>query len=125
MSLVRPGASSRTPISWTIQRRLALDRRFEPGLNQICTVEDVTDVEVTPAGILHLAERTLFGEGSRRAFVGPPGAMKLFGLIRMFEVLTLNHPDVLRVQFDHLPAALKWIGVPTPEEPTLTSDSSA
>ena len=97
------------------QRRLAQDERFQPDLNQIFSFEDVTVVEVTPAGIQTLAERTLFGVGSRRAFVVQPGAMKMFGLMRMFEMLTAEHPDKLRVQFDHLSTALQWIGVPTPD----------
>jgi len=94
------------------QRRLGDDQRFEPSLNQIFSFEDVTEVEVTPAGIQILAERTLFGAGSRRALVVHPGAMKLFGLMRMFEILTSKHPDRLRVQFDHVKQALEWIGVP-------------
>ncbi|MDP1891938.1 MAG: hypothetical protein Q8K55_13675 [Gemmatimonadaceae bacterium] len=98
------------------QRRLAKDLRFQPDFNQIFSFEDVTVVEVTPAGIQTLAERTLFGAGSRRAFVVQPGAMKMFGLMRMFEILTAEHPDKLRVQFDHLAMALEWIGVPTPDK---------
>jgi hypothetical protein len=95
------------------QRRLGQDQRFEPSLNQIFNFEDVTDVEVTPMGIRTLAERTLFGEGARRAFVVHPGALKMFGLMRMFEALTSEHPDKLRVQFDHVQKALQWIGTPS------------
>jgi len=93
------------------QRRLGQDQRFESSLNQIFNFEDVTDVQVTPMGIRTLAERTLFREGSRRAFVVHPGAMKMFGLMRMFETLTSEHPDKLRVQFDHMQKALQWIGM--------------
>ena len=97
------------------QARLARDPRFSPGLNQVFDFEDVTVVEVTPTGIQLLAERTLFGEGARQAFVVHPGAMKMFGLMRMFEVLTAEHPDKLRVQFDHMQKALLWIGITTTE----------
>lgn len=96
------------------QQRLANDQRFVPGLGQIFDFEDVTDVEVTPGGIRLLAERTLFGLGARRAFVLHPGATKLFGLMRMFETLTAEHPDKLRVQFDHMQKAMDWIGAPEP-----------
>jgi hypothetical protein len=44
-----------------------------------------------------------------------PGAVKLFGLMRMFEALTANHPDKLRVQFDHMQKALQWIGIASTE----------
>ena len=43
------------------QRRLGQDERFEPGLSQIFDFEDVTDVEVTPAGIQMLAQRRSCG----------------------------------------------------------------
>jgi hypothetical protein len=94
------------------QRRLGQDPQFEPSLNQIFDFLGVTVVEVTPMGIRTLAERTLFGAGARRAFVVHPGAMAMFGLMRMFEILTSEHPDELRVQFDHVKKAQQWIGIP-------------
>lgn len=97
------------------QRRLGQDPQFEPSLNQIFVFEDVTAVEVTAAGIRALAERTLFGAGARRAFIVHPGAMAMFGLLRMFEILTSDHPDELRVTFDHVKIAQQWLGIPDAE----------
>jgi hypothetical protein len=93
------------------QRRLGSDERFDPAFHQIFDFQDVTAVELTAAGIFTLAERTLFGAGARRAFVIHPGAMTVFGLMRMFEMLTADHPDSMRVQFDHMQTALHWVGV--------------
>ena len=94
------------------QRRLGQDPQFKPGLSQLFDFREVTDVEVTAAGIQILADRTIFGAGARRAFIVHPGAMAMFGVMRMFQTLISDHPDELRVQFDHINKARQWIGVP-------------
>ena len=94
------------------QRRLGQDPEFEPSLHQLFDFEDVTDVKVTALGIRVLAQRTLFGAGARRAFTVSPGAMAMYGLMRMFQILTSEHPDELRVHFDHINGARRWLGIP-------------
>lgn len=93
------------------QRRLGQDPQFKPGLSQIFDFREVADVEVTAAGIQILADRTIFGNGARRAFIVQPGAMAMFGVMRMFQTLISDHPDELRVQFDHINKARQWIGL--------------
>lgn len=93
------------------QRRVRDDPDFRPGLNQLFDFYDVSEVAVTPAGIRTLAERNPFGDGARRAFTVRPGALAMFGLLRMFELLTSEHPDELRVQFDDVRMARQWLGL--------------
>ena len=73
-------------------------------------------VKVTAAGIQILADRTIFGDGARRAFIVHPGAMAMFGVMPMFQTLISDHLDELRVQFDHINKARQWIGVPEADE---------
>lgn len=94
------------------QRRLGQDPEFEPGLNQLFDFHEVTDVEVSAAGVRTLAERNLFRAGSRRAFTVRPGEMAIYGLMRMFQILTTEYPDELRVQFNDVRKAQEWLGVP-------------
>ncbi len=94
------------------QRRLGQDPEFEPRLNQLFDFREVTDVKVTSNGIRVLAERDLFHADARRAFIIHPGALLMFGLMRMFENLTTEYPDELRVQFDHIQQAREWLGLP-------------
>ncbi len=94
------------------QRRLGADPAFKPGFNQLFNFSDVTLVELTAEGIRTLAERNLFRAGARRAFLVHPGALTMFGLLRMFEILTSQYPDELRVEFNHVDAAREWLGLP-------------
>ncbi len=94
------------------QRRLRQDPKFKPSLSQIFDFQEVTAVEITAAGVQTLADRTIFGAGARRAFIVHPGAMVMFGVMRMFQTLLSDHPDELRVQFDHINKARQWIGIP-------------
>ena len=94
------------------QRQLSEDPLFAPDMNQIFDFQDVEKVELTSAGIRNLASRNPFGAGAKRAFVVRPGAMAMFGLMRMFQILTDQHPDKLRVQFDDMKEARSWLGLP-------------
>lgn len=93
------------------QRQLRSDPAFQPDLNQLFDFRDVTDVEVTAAGIHSLAERNPFGSGARRAFVVASQAM--YGMMRMFQILTDTHPDELRVLFQDLGSANAWLRLPS------------
>ncbi len=94
------------------QRQINEDALFEPDMNQIFDFQDVKQVELTSQGIRHLANRNPFGAGARRAFVVKPGALAMFGMMRMFEILTDEYPDELRVQFDDVKEARSWLGLP-------------
>ena len=93
------------------QRRLREDPDFRPDLNQLFDFQTVTDLQVTAAGIRILAERNPFGAGARRAFV--VASQVMYGMLRMFQILTDDHPDELRVQFSDLEAARAWLGLPS------------
>lgn len=94
------------------QRRLLEDPRFDSSLNQLFDFLEVDDVQVTSSGIRVLADRSPFREGSRRAFSIKPGAAAMYGLMRMFQILTSDYPDELRVQFNDLAKARVWLGMP-------------
>lgn len=94
------------------QRRLGQDPEFDPSLNQLFDFHEVTVVEVTGIGIRTLAERNLFRAGACRAFTVRPGAVALFGLMRMFQILTSEYPDELRVHFGDVREAQQWLGIP-------------
>jgi len=94
------------------QRRLRVDTSFHPALNQLFDFYDVTAVEVSGLGIRTLADRNPFGAGARRAFVVRRESLALYGLLRMFQALTSEHPDELRVQFEDVSQAQCWLGIP-------------
>lgn len=96
------------------QKRMASDPRFSPAMNQLFDFQEVTMVELTTEAIMMLAGRNLFGAGSKRAFVVSPGAMDMYGMMRMFEILTDDYPDELRLQFNNLKEARCWLGLPEP-----------
>ena len=94
------------------QRLITNDPAFTPDLHQLFDFTEVTRVALTSAGIQLLASRDPFGVGAKRAFIVTPGAMAMFGMLRMFEILTNEHLDELRVQFDHVGKARLWLGLP-------------
>ncbi len=94
------------------QRQITEHARFAPDMNQMFDFQDVEAVNVTSDGIRHLANRNPFGAGAKRAFVVSPGAMAVFGMMRMFATLTDEQPDELRVQFDDEARARSWLGLP-------------
>lgn len=93
------------------QTRLKSEAGFTPSLNQLFDFRDVTSVEVTSLGIRTLADRNPFGDQSKRAFVVNDGNLAMFGMLRMFQILTDEYPDELRVQYDHIEAARQWLGL--------------
>ena len=96
------------------QRRITNDPAFTPDLHQLFDLREVKKMALTTAGFQLLASRDPFGAGSRRAFVVAPGAMGLFGMMRIFQIMIDEHPDELRVQFDHIGKARSWLGLPEP-----------
>lgn len=94
------------------QRLIKNDPAFSPEFNQLFDFMEVTQVSLTSEGIQLLASRAVFGMGAKRAFVITPGAMAVFGMMRMFQILTDDYADELRVQFDHIDEARSWLGMP-------------
>lgn len=68
---------------------------FDPGFSQFFDFTKVTKVELSTEAIHRLAERNLFGLGSKRAFVVSSDLM--YGLSRMFQVLITDYQDELTV----------------------------
>jgi len=94
------------------QRLITNDPAFTPNLNQLFDLRAVTGFALTSEGIRLLASRDPFGVGAKRAFIVNPGAKAVFGMLRMFQIMTDEHPDELRVQFDHIGEARSWLGLP-------------
>jgi len=80
-------------------------------MDQLFLLNNVSKVELTSEGTRLLADRNPFGERSKRAIVVEPEAVAVFGMMRMFQLLTDNHPDELRVQFNHESEARAWLGL--------------
>ncbi len=92
------------------QFRLRSDPAFRPDFNQLFDFLGVTDAQITPEGVRQLARRNAFGHQARRAFVVLSPLM--YGMMRMFEILTSDDPDELRVQVNNIQSAYAWLGIP-------------
>ena len=78
------------------QNKLRDDPDFDPGFSQLVDCTGVTKADdLSTDAIYELARRHLFGAESKRAFVAP--TKLLYGLIRMFQILTNDYPDELLV----------------------------
>jgi len=91
------------------QQALIRDSAFHPGLAQLADARTVTAVSLTVDEMRILARNSPFGAGARRAFVVAKDAH--FGLARMFELMTEDHPDELRV-FRSMAEARAWLNLP-------------
>ena len=89
-------------------RTLASDPAFKPHYNQLCDMRDVTEIRAAAAAIRELASLNPFGVGSRRALAVMTDVV--FGMARMYQILTETSPDEFEV-FRDLDQALKWPGV--------------
>ena len=91
------------------QEKLRDDPDFDPGFSQLVDCTDVTKADdLSTDGIYELARRHLFGAESKRAFVAPKKL--LYGLFRMFQILTNDYPDEL-VVFEDLTKARKFLNL--------------
>ena len=89
-------------------RILAADRGFKPHFSQLCDMRDVTEIRADAAAIRELAALNPFGAGSRRALVVASDVM--FGMARMYQILTEPSPDEFEL-FRDFDQALNWLGV--------------
>ena len=80
------------------QDRLRNDPDFEPSLWQFIDFTHATRIDLSVKTIQLLAQRNPFGKHSRRAFYAPDDI--LYGLARMFQILTDHHKDELNVYRD-------------------------
>jgi hypothetical protein len=89
------------------QEMLRDDPDFDPGFSQIVDCTKVTKADDLSTDVIYeLARRSLFGAESQRAFVAPKKL--LYGLFRMFQILTNDYPDELDV-FRDMTEARKYL----------------
>jgi hypothetical protein len=94
--------------AYSHQNKLRNDPDFDPGFSQLFDFALVAQAELSMDAIHYLAERNPFGLGSKRAFVAPADLM--YGLSRMFQVLTMEHQDELSV-FRDMHEARKYLSL--------------
>ena len=93
------------------QEMLRDDPDFDPGYSQLVDCTNVTKADdLSTDAIYELARRHLFGAESKRAFIAPKKL--LYGLFRMFQILTNDYPDEL-VVFRDLTEARKYLKLET------------
>ena len=90
---------------------LRADPRFQPAFAQLADLRDVSDIQITSAGIRTMPLLNPFGKGARRAFVTPNTTA--FGLARMYELMKQDDDDQLMVVRE-ISDALKWLGERAP-----------
>lgn len=90
-------------------RRLEEHPDFHASMNHYFDFEGVEAVELSSRGIRVLAGRSPFSAGSSRALVVDPDRPALFGMMRMYEAWCEQHPDEMRVQYNHSGEARAWI----------------
>lgn len=87
--------------------KLSKDPDFDPSFSQIVDFTQVTRIELSGDDIRRLAQRTIFSQHSRRAFIAPDEVA--FGIGRMFETLrSLEGEKGIRI-FRSLEEALDWV----------------
>ena len=93
------------------QEKLRDDPDFDPSFSQLVDCTGVTKADdLSTDAIYELARRHLFGAESKRAFVAPQKLV--YGLIRMFQILTEDYLDEL-VVFKDLAEARKYLKLET------------
>ena len=94
--------------AYSHQKKLRNDHDFDPRFNQLADFTKLTHADISTEAIHHLADRNPFGLGSKRAFVAPSDLM--YGLSRMFQVLTNHHQNKLIV-FRDMHEARKYLSL--------------
>lgn len=93
------------------QDKLRNDPDFNPSFSQLVDCTNVTNADALSTDAMYeLADRNPFGAGSHRAFVAPKKL--LYGLFRMFQILTDDYPDELIV-FKDLTEARRYLKLET------------
>ena len=87
---------------------LTSDPDFDPTFRQLYDLREVTSSELSGDEMRAGAMMNPWNKGARRAFVCDQDVM--FGLARMFEMLTDQGGDQIKV-FREIPDALAWLGL--------------
>jgi hypothetical protein len=93
-------------------RRLAADPDFDPAYRQLVDLRGISKVDVTGAGLRSLGRANPWNEPTRRAIVC--GLDVVFGMARMYQLLTDEDPHEVRV-FREISEALDWLALDTTE----------
>ena len=94
---------------YSVLNRLREDPDFDPSFSQLVDCTNVTNIdELSTEAIYALAEKNPFGIGSRRAFVAPHNPE--YNTLRMYELLTTVHPDVV-VVFKDMEEAYEFLNL--------------
>jgi hypothetical protein len=88
--------------------QLLRDPDFRPSQDQLVDTTEVTDIQLTSASVLRLAETGDPSFTGRRAIVAPSPAV--FGMSRMFEMYRDSGSSRLQV-FRTRKEALEWLGL--------------
>lgn len=97
-------------------RALTTDSRFAPHFRQLADLRDVMEVKFTASTIREMVRLNPFGAGARRALVVTSD--ELFGMARMYQLLTDESPDELQI-FRKMDDALQWLGIADAKEELL------
>jgi hypothetical protein len=103
-------------------RALTADPRFAPHFRQLADLRDVTDLQVAASIIREMVRLNPFGAGARRALVVTSD--EVFGMARMYQLLTDESPDELQI-FRKVDDALQWLGTADAKEELLLALSQA
>jgi len=87
---------------------LTVDPDFDPGFRQIFDFRAVEELEATGSVLRDIRAASPWKEPTRRAFVCTLDVV--FGMARMFQMLSDGGPDEIRV-FRRMPDALEWLEI--------------
>ena len=91
------------------QDKLRCDPDFDPSFSQLVDCTNITQIDgLSLKAISVLADRDPFGFGSRRAFVTPHNPD--YDVLRLYEVLTTVHEDVV-VVFKDMTKACEFLNL--------------
>ena len=97
--------------------QLKADRPFSPDFNQIVDCRAISKMELTNEQVIELAERSVFGAGSRRAFV--VSSELQYGLSRMFATYREMKRGQQVMVFRDLRDAYSWLSLSPDQAPHL------
>lgn len=95
---------------------LTANPRFAPHFRQLADLRDVTDFQVAASTIREMVRLNPFGAGARRALVVTSDGV--FGMVRMYQLLTDESPDELQI-FRKMDDALRWLWIADAKEELL------